>query len=404
MDTISFARGVPAPECLPVSELADCARTVLQRDGKTVLSYGSAAGYLPLRELIASWFKVEVERVMITNGALQGFVFLAQRHWGSKVVLVESPTYDRPLKILIENGLKVQPVMMDEHGLSTGALEEALRRYPRPAFLYTIPTFQNPSGRTMPTHRREEIVALAQARGLQIFEDDPYGLIRFEGEMPPALFDLSRSSTIYTSSFSKTIAPGLRVGFYIFPPELAPQVIEQAGSTYITPVLLGQAIVHEFISRGSFEPNLKRVTELLRVRRDAMLSALERHLPGATWSRPEGGYFIWLELEPGTNAKAVLDRAQGVSAVLGSDFGGKPNTLRLAYSYVSPEEIETGIERLAAAVEGRVLEDDDENVGDDSDGDGVAGGEAEADSTLDGALVGDDLPLEAAADGSPLDA
>jgi len=400
METISFARGVPAPECLPVNELAECARTVLERDGKTILSYGSAAGYLPLRELIAGWFKVDVERVMLTNGALQGFVLLAQHFWGRKTVLVESPTYDRPLKILLENGFRVVPVVMDEHGLSTGALQEAMRLNPDPAFLYTIPTFQNPSGRTMPTERRQEIVALAQAKGLQIFEDDPYGLIRFEGEMPPALFDLSRSSTIYTSSFSKTIAPGLRVGFYILPQDLAPLIIERAGATYITPVLLGQAIVHEFISRGSFEPNLKRVTELLRVRRDAMIAALERHLPNATWSRPQGGYFIWLDLEQGASAKTVLDRAQGVTAVLGSDFGGRPNSMRLAYSYVSPEEIEIGIERLAAAVEGRVLEDE---TGDDAvESDVGAGMDGEGDpAPLDGGALGDDAPVE---DGAPPEA
>jgi DNA-binding transcriptional MocR family regulator len=155
---------------------------------------------------------------------------------------------------------------------------------------------------------------------------------------------------IYSSSFSKTVSPGLRVGFFILPEDLARDLIEAATATYITPVLVGQAMVYEFIRRGRFEPNLNRVNALLKERRDAMLAALEKHFSGATWSHPQGGYFIWLELPPGTNAAEVLERAQGVTAVVGTDFGGLPNTLRLAYSYVSTDEIETGIERLAAAV------------------------------------------------------
>lgn len=350
MESISFARGVPAPECLPEEELADCARTVLERDGKTILSYGSGAGYLPLRELIADWFKVERGQVVLTNGALQGFVLLAQHFGRGQTVFVESPTYDRPLRILLENGMTVTTVGMDDRGLVPQEFEDALRLNPTPAFLYTIPTFQNPSGRTIPEDRRRQIVGIAQSHGVRILEDDPYGLVRFEGEIPLALFDLDRERTIYTSSFSKTVAPGLRVGFYIFPPDLAEAITDRANATYITPVLLGQAIVDEFIRRGSFEPNLRRVNALLKLRRDAMLAALDRHFAGATWSHPEGGYFIWLELPTGTSAKQVLERADGVSAVLGTDFGGGYNTIRLAYSYVSPEEIEVGIERLAAAV------------------------------------------------------
>jgi len=351
MESVSFARGVPAPECLPEEELADCARAVLERDGKTILSYGSGAGYTPLRELIADWFKVNPYQVVLTNGALQGFVLLAQHFGRGQSVFVESPTYDRPLKILLENGMTVVSVDMDDHGLIPDEFENQLRVNQKPAFLYTIPTFQNPSGRTLPEARRHQIAGIAQAHGVTILEDDPYGLIRFEGEAPVALFDITRDNTIYTSSFSKTIAPGLRVGWYILPNELAAAVIERANSTYITPVLLGQAVVYEFIRRGNFEPNLIRVNELLKVRRDAMLTSLEKHLSGATWSHPEGGFFIWLELPAGTSAKQVLERAEGVTAVLGTDFGGNYNTIRLAFSYVSPDEIDVGIARLAAAVE-----------------------------------------------------
>src|SRR5436309_11060370 len=208
MDSISLARGVPAPECLPVQELADCAREVLERDGNTVLSYGPVGGYGPLREWIADRHGVESGRVLVTNGSLQGFVFLAERLAGGRV-LVEQPTYDRPLKILRRLGAEIEALPMDDEGLDPDALEQALRRGPKPAFLYTIPTFQNPSGRTLSVERRRRVAQLARENGLLVLEDDPYGLVRFEGEAPPTLFDLEGGECVaYSSSFSKTIAPG----------------------------------------------------------------------------------------------------------------------------------------------------------------------------------------------------
>jgi DNA-binding transcriptional MocR family regulator len=349
MDSISFARGVPAPECLAEEELADCAREVLARDGKTILSYGSGAGYAPLREVLGEWFDVSPNQIIVTNGALQGFVLLTQHFGAGRTVLVESPTYDRPLKILEEFGDTVVPMAMDDQGLIPGAVEAALTANPDPAFVYSIPTFQNPSGRTLPEDRRREIVGIAQKHNALILEDDPYGKIRFEGEAPTSMYDLGRENVIYTSSFSKTVAPGLRVGWYIVPESLAAPLVDRANATYITPALLSEAVVYEFIRRGTFEPNLVRVNGLLKARRDAMLTALEKHFSGAVWSKPEGGYFIWLELPDGADAKEVLDRAEGVTAVLGSDFGGGANTIRLAYSFVSPEEIDEGVARLAAA-------------------------------------------------------
>ena len=351
MGTISFARGIPAPECLPVEELADCARAALERDGRTILSYGPSAGYAPLREWIAARHDVDPARVFLTNGSLQGFVFLAQRLAPGKRVLVERPTYDRPLKILKELGAEVVGLACDEEGLDPDALERELRTGPAPAFLYVIPTFQNPSGRTLSEERRRRIVELAREHDLLVVEDDPYGLVRFEGEALPTLHELSGGETTYSSSFSKTIAPGLRVGWFVFPTELAREIEAIATATYITPVLLGQATVHEFVSRGRFEPNLERVRGLIGMRRDAMLKALDRELPAVRITRPDGGYFLWAELD-GVDAGELLLRAEaaGVTFVKGTDFGGDPESLRLAYSFVSPDEIADGVARLAAAI------------------------------------------------------
>jgi 2-aminoadipate transaminase len=352
METISFARGIPAPECIPVDELADCAREVVLRDGATVLSYGPVGGYGPLREWIGERHGVDPARVLVTNGSLQGMVFLAERFAGRRVI-VESPTYDRPLKILAGRGVEVIAVAMDDEGLDPDALERALEVGEKPAFVYTIPTFQNPSGRTLSSERRRRLLELARQHELRVLEDDPYGLVRYEGEPLPTLLELDGDSTVmYSSSFSKTIAPGLRVGYFVLPEPLEQELEALAVSTYITPVLLGQATVFEFLRRGNLEPNLERVTALLGARRDAMLEALERELPFARWSHPEGGYFIWLELPDNMDAGALLERAgeAGVTFVKGADFGGAPNTARLAFSFVSPEEIREGVRRLAALV------------------------------------------------------
>ncbi len=355
MTTISFARGVPAPECLPVEELADCARAAIERDGRTILSYGPASGYQPLREWIAERHGVDPTRVVLTNGSLQGFVFLASHFAGRGRVLVEAPTYDRPLKILGELGADVAAIPQDDDGLDVAALEEELRKG-GVSLLYTIPTFQNPSGRTLALERRLRLVELARTHEVVLFEDDPYGLVRFEGEAPPSLFELAgRDGVIYSSSFSKTVAPGVRVGYFLLPEDLARTVEAMAVSTYITPVLLAEATVYEFVRRGAFEPNVQRVSSLLRGRRDAMLESLETELGGrATWSRPEGGYFLWLDLPVDAAELLARAEAEGVTYVKGADFflpgAGGERSARLAFSFVSPDEIREGVRRLAALV------------------------------------------------------
>jgi len=351
--TISLARGIPAPGCLPVEELAACAEAALRRDGRTILSYGSTLGYEPLREWIGERHGVEPDRVVVTNGSLQVFHLLLSA-LGDGRVIVERPTYDRPRKILLEEGRTLEEVAVDADGLDVEALEQVCAESKAPALLYTIPTFQNPTGVTLSEERRRRLAELAHAQALPVLEDDPYGLVRFEGRALPTVFELEGGEQVlYTSSFSKTIAPGLRVGYALVPRKLAAELEPLAAATYITPALVAQATVHEFLRRGLLEPSLERVCGLLRERRDAMLEALEQGLGGrARWSEPEGGYFVWLELPEELEASQLLERARehGVTFVPGTDFGGAANTARLAFSFVSPAEITEGVARLAKLV------------------------------------------------------
>lgn len=343
---------------LPVAELAECARAVLERDGERVLNYGPIGGYAPLREAIAERHGVEPARVLVLNGSLQGLALLVELLAPTGPVLVEAPTYDRPLKLLAMRGADVRPVPQHADGLDLDALEAELGAGRRPSFLYTIPTFQNPSGRTLLLESRRRLVELARARDLLILEDDPYGLVRFSGEPLPTLWELDGGeNVVYSSSFSKTVAPGLRVGYLIVPDALGAQLEARALQTYLAPALLGQAAIHEFITRGLFEPNLERVCGLLRERRDAMVEALgDAFGDAATWSNPEGGYFVWLDLPDDVDAAELLPRAEasGVTYVPGSDFfvvaGGGRSAIRLAYSYVAPAVIREGVARLASVV------------------------------------------------------
>ena len=354
---ISFARGAPAPELVPAQELADCAHAVAQRDGDRVFAYGPGGGYGPLREWVAERHGVAPARVVLTVGGLQGFVFYAAEQLARTPgrVLVEAPTYDRPLKILARDGVEIVALQMDDEGLDPEALDAELRsRDEKPSFLYSIPTFQNPSGRTLSAERRERLVEVVREHGLAVLEDDPYGLVRFEGDPEASLLDLEGGQLVtYTSSFSKTVAPGVRSGYFVLPAADALAFEERAVSTYISPPFLPQAVVHEFIARGNFEPNLSHVRSELQARRDAMLTALDANAPGGvTWSHPAGGYFVWLELD-GADAKALAADAEreGVAYIPGPGFfaagsGGGTASARFAYSYETPERITEGVERV----------------------------------------------------------
>lgn len=362
MAVISFARGVPSPELLPLEEFGECARSIVERDGRTALNYGPPGGYAPLREWIAERHGVASERVVVTNGSLQAFDLFARHVFrdGGRA-LVEAPTYDRSLRSLAAHGADIVGIPLGETGLDLDALAEALAREARPRLLYTIPNFQNPTGRTLSLASREALAALVREQGLLVYEDDPYNLVRFAGEDLPSLHRLAGAETVvFASSFSKSVAPGIRVGYLVLPEDLIAPIEALAHETYLSPTMFVQGALFEFLRRGLLEPQLERARRGLRARRNAMLSALARDFPeGARWNEPDGGYFLWLDLPPGVDAESLLARATtaGVTFVKGADFypsRGGEEAVRLAFSFASIEEIDEGISTLGALVRAAV--------------------------------------------------
>jgi 2-aminoadipate transaminase len=353
--TISFARGMPGPDLLPIEQFADCARAALERDGAVALNYGPPGGYPPLREWIAERHGVDPGRVVVTNGSLQGFSFVA-RHLvknGARF-LVEAPCYDRSLSILRRIGADVEQIELADDGLDLDALAATLRAGD---VVYTIPTFQNPSGRTLSRDNRTRLLELAREAGALIFEDDPYGELRFDGDPLPRLFELGGGDDVlFLSSFSKTVAPGIRTGYVILPTELVPEIEALVLEHYVSPAIFVEAALYDFVTSGRYEPNLERVREGLRARRDAMTAALGRELgESASWSRPDGGYFLWLDLPRCVRGETLLARAgeEDVTFIKGADFyfhGGGEEAARLAFSFATAAEIEEGIGRLGRLV------------------------------------------------------
>lgn len=354
-DLISFARGAPAPEALPERLVSECAARALAADGKRLLSYGDGQGYPPLRELLADLHRVDPSQVFVANGSLQAFVFLLQEVLNpGDLVAVEAPTYDRALLQLRRHDMRVLPLPVDADGLSVDALAAACERGHIPRMLYTIPNFQNPSGATLSAPRRDELLDLCERYDVLILEDDPYGRLRFEGEPIAGLFERAGLDRVmFTSSFSKTVAPGLRVGYVLMPSDRVARISKVANDTYISPALIAQGAIHQLVSGGHLDTNVERVTALMRERRDAMVDGIV-HMPvGTRCTPPQGGFFLWLELPEGWSATELFGPARqaGVLYVKGSDcfVEGGERTLRLAYSGVGIEEIRQGMLRLGGA-------------------------------------------------------
>jgi 2-aminoadipate transaminase len=357
LEPISFARGAPSADIMPVADLREAAQRIVDEDPKGALGYGVGSGYGPLRQWIADRHGVAVERVMVTNGSLQGGVMLFDALVEpGETVIVEAPSYDRTLLALEERGAELLALPLQSDGIDIGGLEQALEGGAGPSFIHTIPNFHNPAGCTLSLAKRRRLLELAAEHDFLIFEDDPYAELRFEGEDLPRMLELDTSeSIVYACSFSKTIAPGVRVGYLIGPPDLIAAITRAAVNTYISPNMLSEAIVYEFCRSGAIDRSIATVKEALRARRDALAEGLRGYIgEEARFVLPEGGYFLWVDLpeEVDTSELHTLAAERGVTFVLGRDFmlEGGSSSLRLAYSAVTPEQADEGARRLAESL------------------------------------------------------
>jgi 2-aminoadipate transaminase len=358
MKPISFARGVPSADLLPAKALAEAATRALEKDPAGALSYGAPEGYLPLREWFARRYDVPVERVLLTNGSLQGVALVIEHLFAGTggLAVVEAPTYDRTILLFKRFGATVEAVPLGADGIDVTALECLCRDGRVPRVVYVIPNFQNPAGVTTSRAKRERIVALAAEFDFLVIEDDPYRDVRFEGTDEPTMLSMDRRDLVlHATSMTKTVAPGVRVGALVLPKNLWGKIRTLANDTYIGPSHLAQATVAEYCRAGAYEPGLAHVRARLRERRDAMVAALDRHLAGrVTYVRPAGGYFLWIRLAGvDTDRLAAEAEKAGVPVVRGSSCypdGRGRDELRLAFSAVMPADIEEGVARLASLV------------------------------------------------------
>ena len=352
---ISLARGAPSLDIIAVDDLRAAAQAAFERDPAGTFAYGTSAGYPRLVEWIAKKHDVHPDQVVATNGSMQADAFLFQKLvQPGDLVVVEAPTYDRTLLSLRQLGAEILAIPLEADGIDVDALELALNGGARPKLAHIIPNFQNPAGCTLSLEKRRKLLALAAEHGFTIFEDDPYVDLRFEGESLPTMLSVDEAgSVVYASSFSKTVCPGIRVGYLVGPAETIAAIRKLATNTYISPNMVAESIVAEFCHSGAIERSIATVKDALRERRDATADALERHIPDARFVRPQGGYFVWVDLPDGSDVAALEVGAQerGVVFVKGTDFliEGGESSLRIAYSAVPPDQIEEGIARVADA-------------------------------------------------------
>jgi len=372
-EIISFAGGLPAPEVFPTEEFKEACVRVLTDYGAQALQYSTTEGFLPLRELITRHtarygISVTPDNVLITSGSQQALDLLGKILINpGDHILVESPTYLGALQAWSAYGAEYVTVPMDEHGMNTDALEEALRSSPK--FIYVLPNFQNPTGVTLSLERRHKLIELADRYGVPIVEDDPYGQLRYEGEHLPAVVVLDsqfRNSSercyagnvIYLSTFSKILAPGIRLAWVVAPPVVIRKLVQAKQGADLHTSSFSQMVAHEVSHGGFIDQHVKLIREVYGQRRDEMLAAMDGYFPpGVEWTHPEGGLFLWGVLPENLSAAEVLKVAleRKVAFVPGAPFfptGGGHNTMRLNFSNASPEKIREGISRM-----GRVLRD-----------------------------------------------
>ncbi len=355
-DTISFARGAPSADILPKDAVREAAAKALAEDWQKALSYGTGIGHPGLCHWVAERHGgLEDAQVMIANGSLEGGAMLFEHLVGpGDRVIVEQPTYDRTLLMLQRLGVELVPVGLESDGIDVDGVEAALADGPV-KLAHVIPNFHNPAGCTLSAEKRVRLVELAAERGFLIFEDDPYRELPFEGEALETMLSIDQSDrVIHASSFSKTVSPGVRVGYLAGPAAEIAALAKRANETYISPNMLAEAVVLELCRSGGLDANIEFVKGALRERRDALVEGLEKHIPEAEFVVPGGGYFLWLDLEQGTDTAVLLTEAkgEGVAFVAGPDFmiEGGDNSLRLSFASVPPEQIGEGVARIARAL------------------------------------------------------
>jgi len=364
---ISFAGGLPAPDVFPVEEFKEACDVVLSEVGPQALQYGMTEGYMPLRELIARHscrygILVDYENIQITSGSQQALDLLGKLliNPGDRV-LVEAPTYLGALQAWNAYEPEYITVPSDENGMKTEYLENALRYGPK--FIYVLPNFQNPTGSTLTLERRKQLIQLADQYGVPIVEDDPYGQLRYEGDhLPPVLvlddeFQKNgnsnyRGNVIYLSTFSKTIAPGIRLAWIVAPPEVIKKIVQAKQGADLHTSTFNQMVAYEVAKGGFLDEHVRVIRKVYGERRDVMLESMEKYFPeGVSWTHPLGGMFLWATLPEGIDATELMDKAIAlkVAYVPGAPFfpnGGGENTLRLNFSNANKEMIAEGIKRL----------------------------------------------------------
>ncbi|MEI7429727.1 MAG: PLP-dependent aminotransferase family protein [Betaproteobacteria bacterium] len=360
-EVISFAGGLPSSETFPIERMRASIDRVLSANGREALQYSTTEGYAPLREWIAKRVStaqapVSPDEVLMVSGSQQGLDLLAKVLVDpGDSVLVETPTYLGALQSFSMFSPKYVSIASDEDGLLPDALSESMRGA---KFLYCLPNFQNPTGRLLPEDRRISLVERARALDLLILEDDPYGALSYDGATPPSIRSLAPERTVYMGSFSKVLAPGLRLGYMIAPPALRAKLVQAKQATDLHTATLSQMAVYDVVKDGFLDTHIPTIRKLYREQCQSMLGALTHFMPeGVRWNTPRGGMFLWAELPKGMDSSSILAQAiqQNVAFVPGAPFyAANPvvETLRLAFVTVPPPRIEEGVERLAKVIRG----------------------------------------------------
>src|SRR3954471_11435446 len=356
-EMISFARGAPSADILPHEQVQAAAQRALASDWETALSYGVGIGHPGLCQWVAERHgDLDPSQVMITNGSLEaGAMMFGHLLEPGDRVAVEQPSYDRTLLLLQQLGVEMVPISLEADGLNVGELETALGQGPL-KFAHVIPNAHNPAGCTLSSEKRRRLVELAAAHDFWIFEDDPYRELPFEGEPLETMLSLDQAGkVVHASSFSKTVSPGVRVGYLAGPEGEIKKLAKKANETYISPNMLAESIVLELCRSGELDRNIEFVKGELKARCGALVSALETQIPEAEFVVPGGGYFLWLDLDEGTDSAALLVAAknEGVSFVAGPDFmlEDGARSLRLSFAPVPADRAAEGVSRIAKALE-----------------------------------------------------